>query len=420
MPTQSPPGPSRRTLIALLILYLLSVGTSVIFLSRFIGFHAQTPAVVSIRPVSTQRKHPAVVYFYNQTIDSTGINDGFLMFYDVNTHQKVEMLKLANTFIDSAQVSPDGQWVLLIAGASWRSGGPYQLQRIRINGQQHETLYTFSANDYTNNTFDPLVSAEWSLDQKSVLISMDRGNATSTLSLLDVTTRKLRTTLQITSAQYGYYMVKWLDQTHVYVIASGRYHLGQKKSSPTELYLLDVAARQARRASDLRLILSDVQGGSREFDSSPDGKQLFVVQKIQGTITIWVEPATGGKRQILSHVVGGPFSVDTLRVFSNYLLLTVSSGYEYEEVWRMPLDASDHTTLFRSTDYTVYVLNRMAQYAWSNVSRDETMLALETYNRDLASLTLFVSPIDKGKATTIGVFNPIQTQILFIVGWAMI
>lgn len=144
------------------------------------------------------------------------------------------------------------------------------------------------------------------------------------------------------------------------------------------------------------------------------------MQKIQGTITIWVEPATGGKRQILSHVVGGPFSVDTLRVFSNYLLLTVSSGYEYEEVWRMPLDASDHTTLFRSTDYTVYVLNRMAQYAWSNVSRDETMLALETYNRDLASLTLFVSPIDKGKATTIGVFNPIQTQILFIVGWAMI
>jgi Tol biopolymer transport system component len=334
------------------------------------------------------------------------------MVHDVSANRNVEVLKVENTRIYSAQVSPDGQWVLLIVG-DWKSKASYELQRVRINGQQHETLYAFPPSYYGFWTFRPSLSADWSLDQKSVLIATDRGNATSTLSVLDMTTRKVRTALQITSAQYGYYVVKWLDRTHVYVVASGRYH-GQEKIPPTELYLLDVTTRQVRRASDLKLILPGIQGASLDFDSSPDGKRLFVAQRTQDTITIWVEPATGGRREILSHIVEAPFHIDTLRVFTNYLLLTVNFGYDKKEVWRMPLDASSHITLFRSTDYTTYVLNRMTQYSWSNVSRDGMMLAVETYNLDIGPPSLFVSPIHEGKAT---VFWNISS---FIVGWTTI
>ncbi|MBA2391748.1 MAG: hypothetical protein H0V70_03260 [Ktedonobacteraceae bacterium] len=124
MPTQHPSGPSRRTLIALLTLYLLSIGTSALFLSHYIDI----PRLLHIKgmtvpngPVAPQGKHPAVVYFYNEMG-----GDGFLMLYKVSTGQKVQLLRLENTTIEYAQVSPDGQWILFTAGN--RSGkAPYQL-----------------------------------------------------------------------------------------------------------------------------------------------------------------------------------------------------------------------------------------------------------------------------------------------------
>ena len=234
----------------------------------------------------------------------------------------------------------------------------------------------------------------------------------SSISVLDMTTRKMRLVLQIASVQYGYYAVKWLDRTHVYIVAAGRY--GQEKVPPTELYLLDITARQVRRARDLKLIIPGVEGAYLDFDSSPDGKRLFVAQKTGDVMTIWVEPATGGKREILSHIVNTPLRVDTLHVFANYLLLTMNSVGAESEVWRMSLDASRHITLFRSTGETTYFLNRMTQYDWSDVSRDGTMFAMGTFNRDSGAQLLFVSPIHEGKATLF------WDTDAFIVGWTII
>jgi hypothetical protein len=421
MSMQNPGGPSRGTLVAFLILYLLSVGTSVTFLFHYIGSHTQPSAIsshpqpstrVSMGPTPTLMNHQAVVYFYNYIEnDKRDINEGFLMLHDVSTNRNIEVLRVENINIYSAQVSPDGQWVLFIVGY-WKVRESYKLQRIRINGQQRETLYTFPPYFYGSREFRPSLNANWSLDQKSVLIAIDKLGGMSSIGVLDMTTRKMRLVLQIASVQYGYYAVKWLDRTHVYIVASGRY--GQEKAPPTELYLLDVTAPQVRRARDLKLIIPGAEGAYLAFDSSPDGKRLFVAQKTQDAMTIWVEPATGGKREILSHIVNTPFRVDTLHVFTNYLLLTTSTSGSETEVWYMPLDGSRHITLFKSTDLTKYFLNRMTQYGWSDISRDGTMFAMGTFNFDTSSWTLFVSPIREGKAT---VFWDTDA---FIVGWTTI
>lgn len=421
MSMQNPGGPSRRTLVALLILYLLSIGSSVTFLFHYIGSHRQPSAIsshaqpsttVSIVPMPTLMNHQAVVYFYNYIANSQrDLDEGFLMVHDVSTKRDIEVLRVENINIYSAQVSPDGQWVLFIVG-NWKVRESYKLQRIRIDGQQRETLYTFPPYFYGSREFRPSLNANWSLDQKSVLIAIDQLGGMSSISVLDMTTRKMRLVLQIASVHYGYYAVKWLDRTHVYIVAAGRY--GQEKVPPTELYLLDVTARQVRRARDLKLIIPGVEGAYLDFDSSPDGKRLFVAQKTGDVMTIWVEPATGGKREILSYIVNTPFRVDTLHVFANYLLLTVNSVGVESEVWRMSLDASRHITLFRSTGETTYFLNRMTQYDWSDVSRDGTMFAMGTFNSDSGAQLLFVSPIHEGKAMLF------WDTDAFIVGWTII
>src|SRR5450631_1962536 len=168
MSIQNSGGPSRRTLVAFLILYLLSVGTSVTFLFHYIGSHPQPsaisshrqpPATVSIRSMPPFRNHQAVVYFYNYIANSQrDINEGFLMLHDVSTKRDIEVLRVENINIYSAQVSPDGQWVLFIVGY-WKVRESYKLQRIRINGQQRETLYTFPPYLYGSREFRPSLNA---------------------------------------------------------------------------------------------------------------------------------------------------------------------------------------------------------------------------------------------------------------------
>jgi Tol biopolymer transport system component len=228
--------------------------------------------------------------------------------------------------------------------------------------------------------------------------------------------------LQIVNTQYRYRIMKWLDKTYAYVIAFGRYH-GKDPLPPTILYLLNVPVN----TNSLKEVLAGVQGDSGQFDSSPDGKQLFVVQQTESDTIIWVEPATGGTRQVISRISGTSpqIFITQMRVSATSLLLTIYSDYAHKgcQLWRMALDGSDHTILFSTTDYTQHDLNRMTQYAWSNVSRDETMLALEAENPDLGIPTLLVSPLQEGKATKFEVFPYNATSSVgtsYIVGWTTI
>jgi hypothetical protein len=292
---------------------------------------------------------------------------------------------------------------------------PISFIMVRINGQQHEVLYTFLSAVYSGIApFD--VTAQWSLDQKSVLISTIKDNATSTFNVLDMKKKTIRTLLHITSTQYEYYPLKWLDRTHVLVSAIGINQSKEEDIAPTRLYLLDVTARSVQGVRDLKLIVSGSQGGRLDIDTSPDGSRLYVVQQVQDNLTLWVEPVTGGKRQILLNLVGAHYFMDNMRVFTHYLLVTVQFSLLYHEIWRMPLDGSSHTVLFKSTDYTAYFLNRMTQYVSSDVSSDETMFAFETHNLGTAVSTLFVSPLSEAKATKFGAFPP-EVRTSFIIGW---
>ena len=63
--------------------------------------------------------HQNIVYILNEG-SSDNPTFGILKRYDVTTGSKTEIVKMANTSIDEAQVSADGQWILFLAHVAGR------------------------------------------------------------------------------------------------------------------------------------------------------------------------------------------------------------------------------------------------------------------------------------------------------------
>ena len=76
--------------------------------------------------------HPTIVYIVNESTAGT------LKRYDVVTGGKVEIVKLANTYINSAQLSGNGQWLLFVS--TQKGASLSKLQLVRMDGQYLQTL----------------------------------------------------------------------------------------------------------------------------------------------------------------------------------------------------------------------------------------------------------------------------------------
>jgi hypothetical protein len=127
-----------------------------------------------------------IVYVYNEVPPTTSTAFPHLRRYDVGTGQKTELPVKEGLSLEQAQVSADGQWVLFVVELDPRvdPGHVAKLQLIRMDGQGLQTLYCFPAARSSRGNF-PL-SAQWSTDQKSILLDVDTNETTSTLTLLEV------------------------------------------------------------------------------------------------------------------------------------------------------------------------------------------------------------------------------------------
>lgn len=347
-------------------------------------------------------QHQNIVYVYNEIPLNTSTAFGHLKRYDVTTNQKT-VIVTSGLSIEHAQVSADGQWILFLSNPDPRGDPKHEayLQLVRMDGQGLQTLYCIPA---VASTFPhPLkTNVQWSTDEKTILISTDMGG-TSIITQLDVATGTLRTQLKISDQQlYAYTLLTWLDTKLAYVLRVGL----QGPPPPDVLYLLDTTKSNNPNGSDLQKVLEHpVRFGLLSMDSSYNGEKLFVdfcFMQVNLDTTITVQPAKGGTPQTIYHQ-SPTVCVETLRsVTRTTLLLLVEtidkSGTHHFEEWTMKPDGTNRTVLFdipKATS-TTYNMNVFTQFPWSNLSRDNTMYAFQTFNQDTQFQTMFIAPLKGG------------------------
>ncbi len=369
-------------------------------------------------------KHQNLVYIYNEIPVNTSTAFGHLKRYDLATHQKTTIVT-SGISIQAAQVSADGQWILFLSTPDPRLDPRHSamLQLVRMDGQGLQTLYCFLTTKDQQGMNAP--TAQWSVDQKAILLSYDTDLSTSIVALLNVATGKLQTEIKYTNSNqlYHYNVAFWLDNTRAYVVKSGRFG----PPPPIELDLLNIATNKDTNGDDLKKVLvHSIRMSNLSLDSSYDGKQLFVAYCLQAAnpfdTTISVGPATGGTQKTLYHQGQTVCSKDMRAISANNLLITAQiypnssdPTHGRNQAWTMKTDGSGKKILFdlpkNSTDFS---LNPTSQFPWSNVSRDGNFYAVLSTNNETRQSTVLVGALAGG--TPSGIANTTRGNVS-LAGW---
>lgn len=371
-------------------------------------------------------KRQNLVYIYNEVPANTSTAFGHLERYDVAAGKKTEIVT-SGIAIQSAQVSADGQWVLFISTPDPRGDPQHSgmLQLVRVDGQQLQTLFCFPHFTGTDSA-----TFQWSSDEKSVLLTVDSGDTTSVITLLDMHTGNLHVEISITDPQqmYRYSVLTWIDNQRAYVLKSGR----EAPAPPVRLYLLDTKTNQHPDGSDLKFILEHGQRfNDLSFVNSIDSQTLYGASCLQVSdpfdSTIWQEPTTGGTQKTIYHQAH-TICINRMRVVSatTFLLLvtrTNDGGNTYtHEIWTMNINDGKSTILYllppappdRSDTYNFNTYN---QYTWSNVSRDGLLYSYQLDTNDSTTIThqLFIGPLSGGGVPQ--AIDVVKRGSVSLVGW---
>jgi len=308
--------------------------------------------------------HKNLVYIVNEFSGSTP-TFGTLKRYDVATGNKTEIVKLPNTSIDSAQVSADGQWLLFVSN----NGGQKKLQAVRMDGQGLQTLYCSSS-------LQP--SPQWSTNQQLIAFQENiSGNPIIyLLHTSDGTLEKVFS--QSNPGPRAYELRTWLDNTHLYLVRT------TTDAPPDVLSILDITKGDNQTPNDLKQV---VPSGLGSFDSSYDGKQLFVNHNgcaygCSGPSDITVQPALGGTQHTIFS--SQQYAVTEIRaVTAKTLLLAIDNepfannkvDQSHNGLWTIKTDGTALTRLTAYVPNSVTQLNTSSQFPWSNVSRDGSTYA---------------------------------------------
>jgi len=365
-------------------------------------------------PSMTLGSHPTVVYIVNE---GTELHPTFgtLKRYDTVTGTKVEVVKMANTFMFSAQVSANGQWLLFVS----ESSGQVKLQLIRMDGQDLQTLYCGPGTPQ-----ESILAPQWSTNQKLVVFLQPLQQNGTVVYVLNMTTGVLQADLSLPSGA-SFAPRTWLDNTRVYLTYE------PTDSPPTSVYLLDTSKGAHQNYHNLPLIFdSSAAPFCWDFDSSYDATKLFTStctatqvggpgnMTYNGPGYIAVRPSTGGTstnvnfRQDLAFTTVRAVSSNTLF----YLVGNTTGNTSQNGLWKVGTDGSHPTLLVGNAGNTNAQLNLFSQFPWSNVSRtgSQYVLALVSSNRTHTTYTLEYGSLNGG---TPFVFAAITDVQLSVVGW---
>lgn len=321
--------------------------------------------------------------------------------YNVQTKTTTTIIKGT---IGTAQISQDGQWILL--GAVQNS--VLRIQVVRIDGKYRQTLYCVPQGQLLDGQggFDP-ISLQWSLDQKQIIFSLGTFDGPISLYLLDTSSGAVQPILD----KQAFLPVAWLNSTQIYVKSS---------QQPFKLYLLDTSKGAHQHINDMKLVWKSAgENDFWDFDISPDSTTLFVSMVTSsptdpyGPSTIDVVSIDGKiNKKILSsrNVV-----ISNIRFINASSLMFVSfeqSGTQEQAKnigwWKINTDGSGLTHLNRQPNEggagpgTWGPFNPFSQTPWSNFSRNGSLYTDGTSYGSLngGALTNYVS--DDSGATLVG------------------
>lgn len=342
-----------------------------------------------------------IIYYHNIG------NQMVLNIFDVQRQAVVPIIGV-NEHIQTAQISDDGQWVLMGADVNNIS----EIQLVRIDGKYFQTLYCAPAGqqiDPSNST-----GMQWSPDQKQIIFTQG-AKANTPLPLYQLIVATGHVQLELTPGPNAdanpttdYQPVTWIDNTRLYVVDTTALF--------DSLAILDTGKGPGQHASDLQEIVGSHQVMARSFDSSYDATKL-IVSEVYGaadmtthqeniTCSIYVMPTNQAN---FSH----PFSfknllVTGLRVIgytTSRLMLNVNYGANTKVTtdgfWKINIDGSGLTQMNNQAGG----FNKFTQYPWSNFSRDGS----------LYTDGLFYGPLNGGPPTRYAADGEGDGNVL--VGW---
>jgi hypothetical protein len=364
---------------------------------------AGTARAAVMPPLAQQGNHQNIVFISNEGTQGNP-TAGSLERFDVTAHQGVEITRLPSSFIREAQVSQNGQWMLFSA----KVAGQYELRMVRMDGQEMQTLYCAPSSA-------DIFGVQWSFDQKSIIF--DVGPHLPEAFLLNVAAGKLQEELA-SSGNVGYVARTWLDNTHVYMVSL----LSDTEAPPQsqDLYILDTGKGANQQSGSLQKIAT-ISPACGSFDTSYNSTRLFIsscpgsANGAIGPSTITAQPATGGAATTVATI---PQAVTTLRsVTPTTLLLLIenaSGDTSQNGLWKMNADGTGQKRLTTDSNNT-QSLCQFTQYSWSNVSPDNSMYALQSYNPKTQTYRIDYGSLNGGVLNAIIASIP-QTPFL-LAGW---
>ncbi len=384
-------------------------------------------ARAAVMPPLALGSHQNIVYLsYKGGINSSG--PSFLNRYDVTTGSTTQILQEPNVRITEAQVSADGQWILFTTGT--------QLQLIRMDGQELQTLYCTSA----QVTY--MSSVQWSPDQRQIIFEGD-GRPDLTLYLLDLTHGTVVPELLNADPSTYYVPRTWIDNKKVYVMSYTDVTDPSQTASdlPPKLYILDTSNGANQHMSNLQLVAQAQSPYCWDFDSSYDKGKLFVDHCIQledlqggaglrqGPSSITMQSGTSGqsntvysnsKQAIVSVRVVGYSSTSLLFIIENQSDQQTSVDTSQNGLWKINTDGSGLTRLTTEQTEDQTSLNRDTQYPWSNFSRNGSMYTMRvaSFQNNSASFSLYFGSLSGGTPTMFATLSqPGEGYEFEVVGW---
>jgi hypothetical protein len=386
-----------------------------------------TARAAVMRPLALG-SHQNLVYIYNEVPQNTSTAIGHLRRYDATSGQKSDIIT-SGIRIDQAQISADGQWVLFLSIPDPRGDSQHSamLQLVRMDGQGLQTLYCFpSSIVYSGQGASSKlpIALQWSVDQHSILFSLNTNNDTSSIQVLNIATGNLKQLfLDQHDALYNYSVVTWLDNIHFYIIKQG--NMGP--TPPATVFLMDASTATVANPGLVQIMTTNTRMSYYSLDSSYDGTQLYnsycLLAASPFTTNIGVGPAMGGARHTIYSQQHGDCIQVMRAVAPNTLLMVVqvansAGSLTSNQVWTMSLPGNSvHTlTTFATSDSTSYNLNETSQYPWSNLSRNGNAYAIAAADPTTHIQSILVAPLSGGNASSVAITNPGNSSVS-VAGW---
>ena len=349
-------------------------------------------------PSMTLGTHATIVYIVNESTAGT------LKRYDVVTGAKVEIVKLANTSINSAQLSANGQWLLFVSGQPINGASLLKLQLVRMDGQYLQTLYCSSAQQ-------GLQEVQWSTN-RALIAFVVISNATEHVNVLNTTDGSVQA-LYSTPTTTFVNVRTWLDLHRLYLTNT------QVDQPANTIYLLDV-----NHPGTLQTVFN---GAFSDLDSSYNSQSLYLSHCVcgfgnQGPGTISVLPATGGQQQ--TFYSSNADAITSVRAVLPTVLLFIVNNVALggggtnpdNGLWKVNTNGTGVTRLTTNKASQYPGLNEFSQFPWSNVSRDGTKYVLQilTFSSSSTTYTMEYGSLQGGSPV---VFASITSVQLLTVGW---